>query len=162
MAGTRWTGKGYSHSWFNATKWSQGVPEAQQTVALTDGPGWIVDLAGSAHAASDSMSVLSDALLFKSGTLDLAAAPPNSGNPIDLSIGRGGSVTVTAGATSTAGNFIVAGVVQGSIPQVFDGSANIAEAHAHVPLAGNYTAASFAWADDHHGGTAMTFAPGPR
>ena len=105
MAMNKWTGKG-GHSWFTAANWRLGVPVAQQAVAFSDGGVWAVSLAGTSDAVAGEMTVLGDALTFSGGTLDLSAATPKQGYPVDLAIGGGGSVTVASSATLTSHDII--------------------------------------------------------
>ena len=150
MKPTRWTGRAHTLSWFTPGNWTAGVPLAQQVTQFTDGKAWRISLAGPGTAQAGSMTVLGDALTFSGGTLALNAAPPKSGNPTDLTIGRGGSVTVAADATIdaqntvevgsvvqgslTAGTIAVAGTLDASILDVRDGQASIAGNGAHVAL----------------------------
>ena len=149
MAVDRWTGKG-SRSWFSAANWRLGVPVTQQAVTFSDGGTWAIDLAGTSDAASGEMTVIGDALTFSAGTLDLSAAPPKQGYPVDMAIGGGGSVTIASdatltshyiidvgsavGGTLTAGALTVHGTLDGAFLDVIDGTAKIAGAGAHVAL----------------------------
>ena len=154
MTRTRWTGHGHSLSWFSPGNWTRGVPGAQTVTRFTDGRAWTISLAGSSPAQAGSMTVLGDALTFTGGTLALDAAQPKSGNPTDLAIGRGGSVTIALGATIdaqntinvgsvvagslTAGSVAVAGTLDASILDVADGTV---QDTGHIALlTGGYTA----------------------
>ncbi len=148
MSKTKWTGKGGA-SWFDAANWTRGVPAAQAAALFSDGGAWSISLAGPADATAGSMTVLGDALTFGHGTLDLSA-PQSSGYPIDLAVGGGGSVTLSAGATLTShdiidvgrnaggaltgGSMTVHGVLDGAFFDVIDGRATIAGRGAHVAL----------------------------
>ena len=149
MAADRWTGKG-GRSWFDARNWRLGVPVTQQAVAFSDGGTWAISLAGTADATAGAVTVLADALTFSGGTLDLAAAMPKQGYPVDMAIGSGGSVTVAASATLTshyiidvgsvvagsltAGALTVHGTIDGAFLDVIDGAAKISGPGAHVAL----------------------------
>lgn len=150
MAGTKWSGKGDHHSWFDAANWKHGVPVAQEAAVFSDGHSWAISLAGTADATVGEVMVLGDSLTFSAGALDLAAAQPKQGYPVDLAIGRNGSVTIAAGATITshysidvgsvvagaltAGNLVVQGTLDGAFLDVIDGSASVSGAGAHVAL----------------------------
>jgi T5SS/PEP-CTERM-associated repeat protein len=105
----KWTGKHGTGSWFDAKNWAGGVPNASETTLFSDGGTWAISLAGNGPAQAGSMTVTGDALTFSAGTLAITAPPPKKGATNDLVIKGGGSVTLSAGATLTAGTNILLG-----------------------------------------------------
>ena len=150
MKATKWTHGAHTSSWFDAVNWSQGVPVAGEAVQFLGSRAVAVSLAGAQGAQSGAMTVLGDAVTFSGGTLTTTTQQPSIGYKNDLTVGRGGSVTVAAGATlvssdalllgsSVSGTFTsgalnVYGTLDASIINVAQGTALVSGADAHVGL----------------------------
>jgi hypothetical protein len=150
MKATRWNGHAQNGSWFAAGNWSGGVPAAGLTAVFNDKHTWSISLAGPQPAQSGAMFVIGDALTFTGGSLTASVAQPVTGYKADLTIGGGGSVTVSVGATLvtpadiavgtavagtlTSGALNVHGTLDASILDLHYGSMTVSGRTAHVVL----------------------------